>query len=241
MLKSKEIKSQPSRHNCIYSPFEELVPIFREGKSAFADAEDVITKTTKFHLTLTTLSLLLCLFISSCSKTANTTTTGDTKASCVPTVLPPYTETGSNNIAFTTIDGQVWVNNLCYFDNFLQPQAYKSSVFYHQEEHIISINAKSYPNSSYSDQFTIEIPTIKLTDKSLHVGFIRGAEDMMFANTGYKPPLVKDLRILKFDTINKIYSGKYDITLFKLARSLDKRDSIHIIGFFDCKEGQFIK
>ena len=189
--------------------------------------------------TLTTLSLLLCLFISSCSKTANTTT-GDTKQNCVPTVLPPYSETGSNNIAFT-IDGQVWVNNLCYFDNFLQPQAYKSSVFYHQEEHIISINAKSYPNSSFSDQFIIEIPTIKLTDKTLHVGFIRGAEDMMFANTGYKPPVVKDLRILKFDTINKIYSGKYDITLFKLAGSQDKRDSIHIIGFFDCKEGQFTK
>jgi len=238
MLKSKESQKQTTR-----------LPYFSRRGGLFVNL--LTNKTgwlTLLHsqnvkpaFTLTTLSLLLCFLISGCSKTANTTTTGDTKQNCVPTVLPPYTETGTNNIAFT-IDGQVWVNNLCYFDNFLQPQAYKSSVFYHSDEHLLTINAKSYPypNSSDHYQFYIEIPTLKLTDKTLRVGFIRGAEDMLFGNTGYKPPFVKDLRILKFDTINKVYSGKYDITLFKVSGSIDKRDSIHIIGFFDCKEGQFI-
>jgi hypothetical protein len=84
-------------------------------------------------------------------------TTSDPKASCVPTVMPPYTETGTNNIAFT-IDGQVWVNNICYFDNFLQPQAYKSSVFYHPDEKFIAIRGKSYAHQNYSEEFYMELP-----------------------------------------------------------------------------------
>jgi hypothetical protein len=222
------IKTQNSKHECIYSPFE-------GGKSANADAGDVFIKPTKYHLILTTLSIFF--FITSCTKT-NNNTTSDPKASCVPTVMPPYTETGTNNIAFT-IDGQVWVNNICYFDNFLQPQAYKSSVFYHPDEHVLNITAESYPNSSYNEEFYLDLSNLDKSDLKLKAGFDRGSEEILFSSSGIKPPIINKMSITKFDSINKMYCGKFDIILFRQSPSKDKRDSVHIIGFFDCKEGQY--
>ena len=80
---TKSIQNQPSNNDCITSPFE-------GGKSAFADAGDVITKNKKHLLTLTTLSFFLCLFISSCSKTSTNPSSN----------YPTYSESGKNVFAF---------------------------------------------------------------------------------------------------------------------------------------------
>jgi hypothetical protein len=96
---TKSIQNQLFNNDCIYSPFEEPVPIFREGKSAFADAGDVITKNKKYLLTLTTLSFFLCLVITSCSKTSTNPSSN----------YPTYSESGKNVFA-CKYNGKEFVN-----------------------------------------------------------------------------------------------------------------------------------
>jgi hypothetical protein len=63
--------------------------------------------------------------------------------------------------------------------------------------------------------------------------------DATFSEKGKKSPIINNLVVTKLDTINHIFCGKFDFFIYKMAFSTDKRDSIHIIGFFDCKEGQY--
>jgi hypothetical protein len=55
-------KTQNSKQECIYSPFEELVPIFREGKSAKADAGDVFINPTKYSFIINHLQIIFIFF-----------------------------------------------------------------------------------------------------------------------------------------------------------------------------------
>ena len=199
MLKSKEIQKQS---------------FLRRGRST---------------LTLTTLSLLLCFIISSCSKT-----TSDPKASCVPTIMPPYTESGTNTIA-CTIDGKVWVNNLCYYDHMFHTQSYKSTAILEKSNGVLALVGESYPKENYSESITLYIPLSKI-DQSSTLQYT-GGEDFLFGINGIKPPIINYLKLTKLDTINKIYCGKFDLILYRLEPFKGK-DSVHIVGFFDVQEGR---
>jgi len=225
MSKIKSIQNQSSRLPC-FSRRGGLFVNLLTNKTGWLTQ---FTNIQSVSITLTTFSLLLCLFISSCSKTSS-----DPKADCVPTVMPPYTETGTNNIAFT-MDGKVWVNNLCNYDHMFRTQDYKSTARIDKSKGLLYIYGESYPSKHYNESFDLFIPLSK-TDLSRNISFTDGT--FAYSTKGTKPPIINYVLITKLDTTNKIYCGKYDFTLFR-QEPFKGKDSVHIIGFFDVREGQY--
>jgi hypothetical protein len=174
--------------------------------------------------TLTTLSLLLCLVISSCNKTSSTP----------PTSLPAYSENGSNVVA-CRVNGRVYVSGKYYTNregtfnpidiDTRVPNSLDilSAAWYDKNQEFVNLILNTYK---------------KGVDKSDE---IRYHNDMYLRNTTdfyfRKDRKPCSIIILKNDTINRIIAGKFNAILF------NKNDSLHLAtdstiitdGTFDIK------
>jgi hypothetical protein len=178
-------------------------------------------------VSILTLSLLLCLVITSCSKTP----------SSPPTSLPAYTENGSNVVA-CRVNGRVYVSgryftnrdgnfNPIQIDNYTNPSILyiKSIAWYeHNQEDVdvILVNLKQKTNTDKTNEI-----------RYANDRYLRSTSDVYF----YKNKKQMNINILKNDTINRIIAGKFNAILFNPNDSFHLATDSAIItdGTFDIK------